>query len=77
MDFWMCPNRSWPVGGVAINREKKAFDEDSKNIKQLPQMGSVPLFLWEIINAEGGKENFCGDCEIHNDLLITWLPETF
>lgn len=32
-------------GRIAINREKKAFDEDSKNIKQLPQTGSVLLFL--------------------------------
>lgn len=50
----MYPNRSWPVGRIAINREKKAFDEDSKNIKQLPQTGSVLLFLWEIIHAKEG-----------------------
>lgn len=52
----MYPNRSWPVGRIAINREKKAFDEDSKNIKQLPQTSSVLLFLWEIIHAKEGGE---------------------
>lgn len=31
--FWMYPNSSLPVGGVAVNWEKKDFDEDGKSIK--------------------------------------------
>lgn len=50
----MYPNRSL---GVGVCWEKKAFDEDSKNAKQLPQMFLFSHF-WEFVNATGRKKSF-------------------
>lgn len=44
--------------GVAVNWEKKAFDEDSKNVKQLPRMFLFSFLSENLLMPQDKKSHF-------------------